>query len=348
MTTSKKLNIGVTGLGRIGWEHAKALAGHADFTLAVVADPAADRRGEAVTKFGCAAVATHDELLSSAGLDAVVIATPTHLHRTMAVAAFTAGKHVLLEKPMAVTVAEASAIAEAAQRAQRVLTVYQPHRLMAYHQQIRQAIATGKLGQVYHVKRGAFGWGRRNDWQTLIKFGGGMLSNTGAHFIDQLLDLTGRDIDRIFCRLGRVAALGDAEDVVKLVYQTRAGILGEGEINMAAPRGSFELEVFGTHGVLWKEKNTLKLRYFRPEELPARTLDPALASPGRQYPRDDAKFYDEDILVDGKHTVDVYADLARAIRTGSEPFVKPAETLAVMEMMERCRIDAQRIVETPI
>ncbi len=351
MTTSQtKLKIGVTGLGRIGWVHCLGLAAHADFSLAAVADPAADRRAEAITKFGCVAVATHDELLRVAGLDVVVIASPTHLHRTMAVAAFKAGKHVLLEKPMAVTVAEARAIAQAAKRAKRVLTVYQPHRLMAYHQQVRQVIASGKLGKVYHVKRGAFGWGRRNDWQTLLKFGGGMVNNTGAHFIDQLFDLTGSDIDRMFCRLGRVAALGDAEDVVKLVYQTRTGMLGEMEINqgMAAPARGYELEVYGTHGVLWKEQNTLKLRYLRPAELSPRALDPALASPGRQYPHDSAKFYDESIDIDNKHTVDVYADLARAIRTGSEPFVKPTETLAVMQMLTRCRKESKQIIETPI
>jgi scyllo-inositol 2-dehydrogenase (NADP+) len=349
MTTSQtKLRIGVTGLGRIGWVHCLGLVGHADFTLVAVADPAADRRAEAVTKFGCAAVTTHDELLRVAGLDAVVIASPTHLHRAMAVAAFKAGKHVLLEKPMAVTVAEARAIAQAAKRAKCVLTVYQPHRLMAYHQQTKQVIASGKLGKVYHVKRGAFSWGRRNDWQTLQKFGGGMLNNHGAHFIDQLLDLTGSDIDRMFCRLGRVASLGDAEDAVKLVYQTRAGVLGEVEINQGVPRSNFELEVFGTHGALWKDQNTLKLRYFLPEELPPIALDSALASPGRQYPRDSAKFYDESIEIDAKYTVDVYADLARAIRTGGEPFVKPAETLAVMQMLARCRKEAKGIIETPI
>ena len=183
----------------------------------------------------------------------------------MAVAALKTGKHVLLEKPMAVTVTEARAIAQAAKRAKRVLTVYQPHRLMAYHQQTRQVIASGKLGKVYHVKRGAFGSGRRNDWQTLLKFGGGMVNNTGAHFIDQLFNLTGSDIDRILHQLGRVAALGDAEDVVKLVYQTRIGMLGEMEINqgMAASALGYEPEVYGSHGVLWKEQNTIKLRYLQ-------------------------------------------------------------------------------------
>ena len=348
MTTSKKLRIGITGLGRMGWVHVQTLAKHADFTITGVADPVAERRAEAVAQLGCAAFATHEELIAAGLLDVIVIASPTHLHRPMAVAAFKAGLHVFLEKPMALTMVEARAIAQAAQRAKRVLTIYQPHRLMAYHQQTRQAIASGKLGQVYHIKRGGFGWVRRNDWQALAKFGGGIMNNHGAHYIDQLFDLTGRDIDRMFCRLGRVAAMGDAEDVVKLVYQTRTGILGEIEINMATPRGSYELEVYGSHGTLWKEGETLKLRYFRPAELPARELETTLASPGRQYPRDNAKFYDETIPIDAQYNIDAFADLARAIRTGSEPVVKPAETLAVMQMLERCRKESKRIVETPI
>ena len=343
-----KLRIGVTGLGRIGWRHCEALAAHADFTLAAVADPVGARREEAATKHGCTVFATHNELVTGAQLDAVVIASPTHFHRAMAVGAFKAGLHVLLEKPMAVTLAEARIIATAAERAQRILTVYQPLRLLADHQQVRQIIASGKLGQIYHIKRGAFGWGRRNDWQALSKYGGGMLNNYGAHYIDQLLDLTGRDIDRQFCRLGRVAAMGDAEDVVKIVYQTTTGVLGEVEINQATPRAGFELEVYGTHGVLWKEANSLKVRYFRPAELPARELETTLASVGRQYPRDNAKFYDEETPIDAKYALNVYTDLAQAIRTGGEPYIKPSETLAVMQLLERCRKDARRIVETPI
>ena len=158
-----KLRIGVTGLGRIGWEHCRALAGHADFTLAAVADPLGERLAEAATNFGCTTCKSHDELLTTDALDAVVIASPTHLHREMSLAAFAAKRHVLLEKPMATTVSDAHAVAAAGARAQRVLTVYQPHRLMAYHQQTRQAIASGRLGQVYHVRRAVFGWVRRND-----------------------------------------------------------------------------------------------------------------------------------------------------------------------------------------
>jgi len=148
----KKLRIGVTGLGRIGWEHCQKLAKHKDYTLAGVADPSGTRREEAVALCGCAAFATHAAMLKGACLDAVVIASPTHLHKDMAVAAFKAGLHVFLEKPMAMNVEEARAIVIAARRAKRKLTVYQPHRAMAYFQHIRRIVESGKLGDIYHIK----------------------------------------------------------------------------------------------------------------------------------------------------------------------------------------------------
>jgi predicted dehydrogenase len=246
---------------------------------------------------------------------------------------------------MAQSVADARAIVRAAQRAGRVLTVYQPHRAAAYYQHVRRLVRSGKLGAVHHVRRGSFNWVRRNDWQALRKYGGGMLNNYGAHYIDQLFDLTGADVARLFCRLGRVASLGDAEDTVKIAYRTRDGVLGEIDINQATPRAPYELEVYGTRGTLWMEGGTLHLRYFRPRDLAPRKLDTALASANREYPHEQVKFREESITVNPRYKVDVYADFARAVRTGADPFVKPSETLAVMTMIARCRREAGSIVE---
>ena len=173
-------------------------------------------------------------MLANAKLDAVLLASPTHLHAPMALAAFRRGLHVLLEKPMAADYREAQAIARAAKRANRVLTVYQPHRLRDYFQTVLKVLRSGRLGKVFHVKRAHYAFSRRDDWQALRKYGGGMLRNSGAHGADQLLAITGSNIKRVFCQLRRVASLGDAEDVVKMVYETREGVLGELEINHAS------------------------------------------------------------------------------------------------------------------
>jgi predicted dehydrogenase len=335
-TGGKRLRIGVVGLGRIGWQHCINLHPHADFELAAVADREESRRQEAVGLFGCAAFESCDAMLSQAGLDAVVIASPTHLHKEMALAAFASGAHVFLEKPMAVTLKDAQAIARAAKRARRVLTVYQPHRAEAYFQELLQIIASKKLGEVYHVRRGMFNFVRRDDWQSLRKFGGGMLYNYGAHVMDQLFALTGSKLKRHFCDLRQVASLGDTEDVVKIVYETKNGVIGEADINQASVSTPYAMEVYGTLGTAFLKGDRWQLRSFSPKSLARKELNTALAAADRKYPRDSIEVMEEEVVIDKRKTVDVYADLAGAIRKNRAPFVKPEETLALMRFLEDC------------
>ena len=275
----KRIRIGVAGLGRIGWEfHCKTLAPHADFVLAAAADTEPARVKEAEATFGCRGFDSFEAMLAAGGLEAVVIATPTHLHRSMAEAAFAAGLHVILEKPMAPSAADARTIARCAKKCNRVLTVYQPHRLAAYLQHLRLLLASGRIGPVYHVRRGMFNYVRRDDWQSLRKYGGGMLNNYGAHGLDQLLSLTGTDVKRLFCQLRRVATLGDADDAVKVVYETRRGVLGELDINMGAALGLYELEVYGVHGAISLRSGVFTVRWFSLAQLPPKTLDKTLAA----------------------------------------------------------------------
>lgn len=344
---AERIRIGVAGLGRIGWHfHCRALARHLDFTLAAVQDPEPERRREAEATYGAAGYANFGAMLRDADLQAVVIATPTHLHRPMAEEALGSGCHVLLEKPMAQTLAAAEAILDAATRHQRVLTIYQPHRAEASFQHLCHLLATGKIGQVYHVRRGMFSFARRNDWQSLRRYGGGMLNNYGAHALDQVLQLVGYDVQRVFCNLRLVASLGDAEDVVKVLLETRQGVLGEVDINQATAIQPYELQVWGTRGAITLQGGTLTLRYFRPEDLPPKALDPHLASANREYPSDPVPWQEERIPVDPRLAVDVHANFAAAIREGAPLLVAPHETVAVMRVIEQCRADAGAILHT--
>jgi scyllo-inositol 2-dehydrogenase (NADP+) len=345
----RKLRIGVAGLGRIGWKyHCKAIGPHRDWELAAVADPALERCKEAEQTYGCRAFQQFDEMVEQASLDAVTIATPTHLHKRHALAAIKHGLHVMLEKPMTPRLTDARTIVRAASKAKRVLTVYQPHRAAGYFQHLKKIIATGRIGEVYHIRRGSFRFVRRDDWQSLTKFGGGMLNNYGAHGLDQVLALTGYDVKKVFCNLRRVASLGDAEDVVTIVYQTRSGAIGEVQINQASVHSPYDIEVYGTRGVITKRKNEFMVRWLTPKQLKAKALDTSLASIGRQYPNDDVQCNEEFVPVNPKYQVDVYKDFARAIRTGSTPFVPPSETLEVMRIMDWCRKDSHGITQTPL
>ncbi|MFH1476003.1 MAG: Gfo/Idh/MocA family oxidoreductase [Verrucomicrobiota bacterium] len=347
-----KLKIGVIGLGRIGWRfHCATIARHAEFELIGVADPERDRRAEAERTYHCAAFADYRHLLKMNGLQAVAIAAPTHLHRLMASAALRQGLHVMLEKPMAANVPDGEYIVRTARACHRILTVYQPHRVAAYFQHMRRLITAGKIGTVYHVRRGLFGFSRRNDWQSLQKYGGGMLNNYGAHALDQILQLVGYDVQRVFCNLRRVASLGDAEDVVKIVIETKKGLIGEVDINQACAQSLYDMEVIGTTGVITLQTgqcNALHVRRFSRSALKPKRLDRKLAGANRQYPSDQIAFKNETIPVNAQFAVDVYCDFARAVRTGTVPFVDPRETLALMRVMDQCRCDAKRICFTPL
>lgn len=344
--TLKPLRIAVAGLGRIGWgRHALALAKHPDFQLVAVSDTEPTRREEAERELKCRAYADYERMLAVAELDAVVIATPTHLHKGMTLAALRRGLHVLLEKPMALNSADAETMVRAARKARRVLTIYQPARLGALHQTLLRLIASGKIGRVVRAQNALFSYARRNDWQALRKFGGGMLNNYGAHAIDEILPLIGYDVKRVFCQLQRVATLGDADDAAKIVLQTRKGVIGDVDISQASAISPYRQIVWGTCGAVWVQGGALHVRSFDPKKLPARALNPSLASAERKYPSETIPFADEVVAVDEKLEIDVYANLARAIRTGVAPYIKPEQTLAVMRIIDQCRKGSVGIAE---
>ena len=337
----QKIRFGVAGLGRIGWFfHCEQIAAREDCELAAVAERDEARRLEASAKYGCRAFADFEEMIHSGLVDAVAIATPTHLHESMSCAALRAGLDVVLEKPMAPDLASAERIAVVVKETGRLLTVYQPHRLMAYFQHIRKIVESGAIGKVTGVQRASLSYARRNDWQSLKKYGGGMLNNYGAHFLDQMLQLTGYDVERIHCVLQKVATLGDADDVVKVLFATKGGVFADLLISQAAISVPYEFVVWGTHGTLEKQGNNLKLRNFDPDKLKGKSLDESLASANREYPSDAPEVHEELIPVDPSLEVDFYADFLHALRTGSQPVTPLAQTLAVMRLLAKCREDA--------
>jgi len=148
-----------------------------------------------------------------------------------------------------------------------------------------------------------------------------------------------------------VASVGDAEDVVKVILETASGVVGEIDINQASPTTPYFLDVWGSRGVITLPPNDLQhftVKSFPASAVKATALEPGLASADRRYPEGTVPFQDSMIPVDERLAVDVYADLARAIRTGARPFVKPEEPLALMRLIDRCRAAAGTTLRTPL
>src|SRR5262249_49163971 len=110
---ARLLRVGVVGAGVMGTNHARVLSGLPDVTLVGIVDPLPAHRARATQMIGCQSFATVEQLLD-AGVDAVTIAAPTHLHRDVSLACIARKIHVLVEKPIASSVEEGAEIVNAA------------------------------------------------------------------------------------------------------------------------------------------------------------------------------------------------------------------------------------------
>jgi len=345
----KTLKTAVVGLGRIGWQfHIPSIIGHEQqFSLAAVVDVSQERLAEAQETYCVSGYTDIAEMIRAEKPDLVVIASPTHLHREHACAAMKMGVDVFLDKPMAQDYESAMEIARCARETGRKLMVYQPHRATPVVNQLRRIIESGKLGRLVALQLAAHQYTRRADWQAFRKYGGGMLNNYGAHYIDVLLHLSRDRVKRLFCVKDAVATLGDADDVARVMFQTERGITLDLDINQAAAVAKPTWAVYGQYGAVMSQtdeqgKTRLCLRWYDPEKLPKLEASEALAAKNRQYSSDvPIPWVTEEIAVDAADAVDFYGKVYEYYAEGKAPYVPIEETLYVMDLIRQCHENAE-------
>ncbi|HEY63950.1 MAG TPA: Gfo/Idh/MocA family oxidoreductase [Caldilineae bacterium] len=339
---SDKVRVGIVGLGRSGWNiHAKLLGGLSDrYQIVAVSDLDPGRREEAKERFGCNTYETIDGLLEDPAVELVIVASPSHLHAEHSIMALKAGKAVVCEKPMAATLEEADRMIETARETGNLLTVFQNRRYSQDFVKVKEIIDSGILGRIVLVRIAWHGFGRRWDWQTLKKFGGGSLRNTGPHLIDQALQLFGPAEPEIFCDMRRTLTLGDAEDHVKVVMKAidAEAPLIDIEITSACAYPQDNWLVMGTQGGLTGTTRHLRWKYYKPEELPPRQLETA-PMPDRSYNRDEITWYEEEWSLEedqGPGQAGFYLDLYETLRHGAPLAITPESARRVMWVIEQC------------
>ncbi|MCA9234425.1 MAG: Gfo/Idh/MocA family oxidoreductase [Planctomycetales bacterium] len=207
------MNIGIIGAGAIGRKHAAA-AGQSGANVRWVVDVDLAQAQELAKEHGAEAADSADALWADRATSAVIVAVPNKWHADVAIAALDAGKDVLLEKPMACTVAECQAINQAALANGRVLQVGFVHRFTAVGRLAKSLADEGRCGRIYHaraqlsLRRGVPGLGK---WFTTKEIsGGGALIDVGVHLIDlalhvmdypQLSDVCGQTYATFGCRM---------------------------------------------------------------------------------------------------------------------------------------------------
>jgi len=195
-------------------------------------------------------------------VDAVLVATPNAQHWEVAIAAARAGKHVLVDKPMARTTAEADEMIEASDKHGIVLVPFQNTRFMTPFVAAHDLVAEGRIGEVTGL-RAAMGHGGPQAWAPKATWffdkeaaGGGCLIDMGVHVIDLVRYVTGDDIVEVSALLDR-SVEGEVETDAQLLVQLRRGAIGTVHASWSSrPGPDHQLTVVGTDGTLHLDSRT--------------------------------------------------------------------------------------------
>ena len=315
------LGVGVVGLGEIGQVHLRGLQRAPELArVLAVADPDPRlRRAAADAAVACASLA---ELLTVDGVRAVVICVPHNLHRDLALAAIAAGRHVLLEKPMALSVADCDEIITAAAAAGVHVGVSHNQLFYPPHRRARQLLQCGALGRPLLLRMRLGIGGKFAGWRAdPAATGGGLLFDAGVHRFYLARALFGEVED--------VLALADAapeqgEDLAVVALRFRSGALGTIEANYHCPPRAFDdsIEICCSDGALYISGCEADFEGFR------------TGPPLRRY---DGAWHDEHVAPgDWEQSVQASVQaFVRALSAGEAPPVDGRDGRATVELIQR-------------
>lgn len=338
MTTEKtKKAIVIVGYGGMGSYHAKLIKDNEFLEVTGTYDILEERR-KVSQQEGYPAYESYEQVLNDEAVDVILIATPNDVHKDLALEAFKAGKHVICEKPVTLSVGDFKEMVAAADAAGRVLMVHQNRRWDEDFLTIKQMYNEKTIGDLFRIESRVHGAnGIPGDWRHLEAHGGGMLLDWGVHLLDQILHMVDSRMTSLSSRLSFI--LGDeVDDGFESVIQFENGVsvlLEVGTTNfITLPRwyvkgteGTGVIEDWSLNGrIVTRNQDAVKVE---PKPIQAgvgltKTMAPpseeatitgALPEPFRQ----SSSFFD---------------NFAAVIEGQAEPIVKNEEVLRVLNLIE--------------
>ena len=236
MTDAAPIRIALAGCGRISRNHFDAIAKIDELQLAAVCDIVPERATEAGQRLGVPPFGSFEEMIASVPCDAVSLCTPSGLHPKHGIIAARAGKHVICEKPMAITLDDADALVRECDAAGVQLFVVKQNRLNPAIQLLRRAIDRGRFGRIY-LANTTVRWARPQEyydqapWRGTWEFDGGAIMNQASHYVDLIQWLVG-PVESVMAKTATLARRIEAEDTGIAVLRFRSGALGVIEVTM--------------------------------------------------------------------------------------------------------------------
>jgi len=250
MSTPRAVVIGYGFAGRCF--HSYLIGITPGLTLHGIASRDAATRERIVRERGCRTYESFAQVLADPEVDLVVLATPNSTHAELAVQALRAGKHVVSDKVMCLTLAECDRMIAAARESGRLLSVFQNRRWDGDYLTLRQLIAAGALGDVRWIEMAWQGFGAWGGWRGEAVMGGGKLYDLGAHLIDQLCLLFPQAITSVYCRMHHDLPVTDTESQALVVIGFDGGGTAICDCSSLAAISKPRFHVFGTGGTFLK------------------------------------------------------------------------------------------------
>ncbi|MBR1585766.1 MAG: Gfo/Idh/MocA family oxidoreductase [Clostridia bacterium] len=330
--------VGVIGCGMISGNHFHALSKLDNAVLRAVCDIDEERLNQAMAEQGVPGCADWRQLIARPDIDAVHICVPHYLHAEISIAALRAGKHVLCEKPMGVSLAEAQAMRDAARETGRTLTVCFQNRYNGASKRMKEVIEEGGLGQLQGGS--AFvAWNRaepyytKSPWRGAWKTeGGSVLINQAIHTLDLLRYLAG-DLQLRGCtmsakRLGETIETEDTCDM--LLTDRRGGRYLFYASNCFVSNLPVQMHLIFERGEMHLDGPRLTIK--AQGETQTEDYTTALAV-GKDYW--------------GSGHGPFIADFYRRLAAGEGPFITPEDALQTTQLMEQAYLDSMQTRRRP-
>jgi UDP-N-acetyl-2-amino-2-deoxyglucuronate dehydrogenase len=325
------MHIGIVGAGGISDTHARAALSVPGVTVAAVYGANHEKTARLASQYGGTAYDDFDRFLAHAPMDAVAIGSPSGLHAEQGIAAARRGLHVLVEKPIDISVERADALIDAARDAGVALGVFFQDRLRPAVRDIKRAVDEGHLGAPVMIS-GRVKWYRppeyygRSRWRgTWGLDGGGALMNQAIHTVDLMVWLFG-PVKRLYAATATRLHAIQVEDTASAVLEFESGALGTIEAGTSIyPGYDRRLEVTGSEG-------TMVLEHDRLVRVDLRSPNADLGSSA--VPADTTASASSPVVSDASAHARVIDDFVRAIEAGRAPACDGREGRRSVEVIE--------------
>lgn len=238
----KKINFAIIGCGQISSKHIDAVQHSAHAQLVAVADTVMSRVQEVSKNSHVEGYTDYHQLLANPAVDVVNICTPSGLHAEIAIAAARAGKHVILEKPMALTTKDAKKIITAFKKAKITLSLMFQNRYNRAVQFVKER--EKRLGKLNYITAQVY-WYRNqnyynNIWRGTRAMDGGVLTNQGSHYVDLVLYFKKKPITKISAFGATLGHKIESEDTITVNLTFDDGSIGNIQANTIAYPSNYE------------------------------------------------------------------------------------------------------------